>query len=436
MSRESFFAQLKQPAKQPAGQPVEQPSECSRRRFLGGALAAAALGPVVGDPAAFAAGSPAADVEAAPPKRKIKLGLVGCGNRGGWIAPLFRQHGGYEMHAVADYFQPLADACGDAVGVDKRRRFSGLSSCQKVIESGVEAIALETPPAFFPEQAAAAIAAGLHVYIAKPVAVDVPGCLKIEAAGREATRRRRVFLVDYQIPTDPGNIEVARRIRVEEGGKLAAVSTVGQTGGHVDPPRKATIEDLLPNRWANYLCLGGGWIVSFDIHAIDAAMWVIGERPVAAMGDSRICRSNPHGDSPDATAVTFEYAGGLIHNHWGQALPNAAASALSCKIYSETAHACLTYGGPEPATFERRHHKPFRAEVKELYRAGAKRNIAAFYRAVTELHTENSTVERAVDGCLTAILGREAAARHSRLSMRELLAENKAIELDLSGLKV
>jgi hypothetical protein len=36
---------------------------------------------------------------------------------------------------------------------------------------------------------------------------------------------------------------------------------------------------------------------------------------------------------------------------------------------------------------------------------------------------------------LTAILGREAASRATRLAMDELLKEDKRIELDLSGLK-
>ena len=39
------------------------------------------------------------------------------------------------------------------------------------------------------------------------------------------------------------------------------------------------------------------------------------------------------------------------------------------------------------------------------------------------------------DGTLTAILGREAAARRKRLTMGELLKENKALKVDLSGLK-
>ena len=54
------------------------------------------------------------------------------------------------------------------------------------VMSGIEAVALETPPCFFPEHARAAVESGLHVYMAKPVAVDVPGCMEIEAAATKA----------------------------------------------------------------------------------------------------------------------------------------------------------------------------------------------------------------------------------------------------------
>ena len=125
--------------------------------------------------------------------RKIKLGVIGNGGRGDWIARLFQQHGGYEMHAVADYFPEVADKCGEALGVDKARRFSTLSGYKRLIESGVEAVALETPPYFFPEHACAAVDAGLHVYMAKPVAVDVPGALQILAASKRATEKQHSF---------------------------------------------------------------------------------------------------------------------------------------------------------------------------------------------------------------------------------------------------
>ena len=67
---------------------------------------------------------------------------------------------------------------------------------------------------------------------------------------------------------------------------------------------------------------------AYDIHAIDAALWAAGQRPVAATGASRICRSNPRGDARDVCDVIYQYANGLVHTHTGQALPNGADGEL------------------------------------------------------------------------------------------------------------
>ncbi len=405
---------------------------CSRRGFLGGALAAAASGAFLGGASSLAAekgADPGSKVQ-----RKIKMGLVGCGGRGSWIAGHFQGHGGYEIVAVADYDQGRADQCGDKLGVAKGRRFSGLSGYQKVIESGIEAIVLQTPPCFFQHHAAAAVDAGLHVYMAKPVAVDVPGCLRVGSLGKAASAKQRVFLVDYQMPTDPVNLQVAERIWKGEMGPLAKLATVGVCGGHDDPPKTATIESRLhSNVWDNDVAIGGGYINVFDIHAIDAAIWVARQRPVAAMGASRICRANPHGDSHDVCSVVYEYADGLIHEHSGVALPNGFHGELSCTIFAPTVYAVVNYW--DKARFQPRGKEPFAAQVENLYEAGAKRNVATFYEDVTKGRFENSTVPRAVDGALTCILGREAGLRRGRLTMESLIGENKAIELDLSGLK-
>ena len=171
-----------------------------------------------------------------------------------------------------------------------------------MIESGVEAVALIVPPCFLAEHASAAVAAGLHVYMAKPVGVDVFGCLRVASAGKEATKNKRVFFVDYQLPVHPANIEVAERVREEGLGKISKLSTVCVAGRRNDPPKTATIESRMQGLvWDNDVAIGGSYIVSYDIHALDAAIWILGQRPVAAMGDSRICRANPHGDSHDVS---------------------------------------------------------------------------------------------------------------------------------------
>jgi myo-inositol 2-dehydrogenase/D-chiro-inositol 1-dehydrogenase len=397
----------------------------SRRAFV----AAAASAPLLAALPAFAAESAAPEI-----KRKIKLGLIGCGGRGSWIAGLFKKHGGYEMWALADYFPEVAEKGGETLGIDKARRFSGLSGYQKLIASGVEAVAVEVPPYFIPQHAQAAAEAGLHVYMAKPVAVDVPGALGVAAAGKQATAKQRCFFVDYQMPTDPINIEVANRIREGGIGPIAQITTVGICDGFGDPPKTANIESRLRGLiWVNDVALGCDYIGNYDIHAIDAAVWVLGKRPVAAMGASRICRAEPHGDGRDVCSVVYDYADGLVHNHFGQGLKNNTDGELSCRIFGRDANALVNYWGKAYVRGGAKHFPG--GQVENLYEAGAVRNIAAFYQNVCEGRFENETARRAVDGVLTCILGREAAARRTRLTMDELLKENKRLEVDLTGLK-
>jgi myo-inositol 2-dehydrogenase / D-chiro-inositol 1-dehydrogenase len=400
-------------------------SALTRRQFVAAGAALAGTVAVAAEPAA----------QSQPVKigRKIRIGLIGCGGRGSWIAGLFRKHGGYEFHAVADYFQNVADAGGDKLEVDKSRRFSGLSGYRRLIDSGVEAVALETPPYFFPEHAKAAVEAGLHVYMAKPVAVDVPGTMEILAAGKQATRNRKCFFVDYQMPTDPINIEIVKRIRAGDLGPLAHMTTFGYGGGFADPPLTANIESRLQRLiWVNDIAIGGDWIVNYDIHALDVAMWVVGERPLSAIGQARVCRKDPHGDGRDVFQVLYEFPNGLVLSHHGQGLPNSVDEGLACKVYGQTGTAVINYWGKSSINGT----KPYAGGTMEnLYQTGAEHNIARFHREVIEGRCENDTLQRAIDGLLMCILGREAAARRTRLTMDALVAENRRLSVDLTGLR-
>jgi predicted dehydrogenase len=410
--------------------------------MLGKAIAAAA--PALAAARVMAAEPKAAEPKAAEPqpaepkppeiKRKIKAGLIGCGGRGLWIAKLFQQHGGYELHAVADYFPQAADAGGNALGVDKARRFSGLSGYKKMLDSGVEAVVIKDVPYFYPEQAKAAVEAGCHVYMAKPVATDVPGCLMHDASAKLATQKKLCFLVDYQLPHGPANIEVATRVRDGALGPLAHIVSYGFSGAWGDPAKGPNIEGRLRGGvWLSDIALGGDNIVSYDIHIIDGVTWLMGRRPIAACGRSRVCRPNPHGDRTDCGAAVFEYEDGLLWTHLVQALNNdPEIGSLKAIIHGASATAQIAYWGK---VYVRGGPKHYVGDAGSIYDLGATRNIADFYRSIVDGHFENPTAQRAVDGHLTAILGREASASRRYLTMEELIKENKRLEVDLSGLK-
>jgi len=413
-------------AERPGQLPSGEPVPLSRREAIGKAVAAAAV-PLIG--VAMAGEAPAPE-----PKQKLKLGLIGCGGRGLWLAKLFQKHGGYDVHAVSDYFPNAAQVGAKALGVDPARCFSGLSGYKKLLESGVEAVVIIDVPYFYPEQAKAAVDAGCHVYMAKPIATDVPGCLAHEASGKLATQKKRCFLVDYQLPLATSNIEVATRVREGALGPLAHIVSYGFSGAWGDPAKGPNIEGRLRGGvWLSDVALGGDNIVSYDIHIIDGVQWLMGKRPVSACGRSRTLRPNPHGDRCDCGAVVYEYEDGVIWTHLVQALNNdPEIGSLKAMVYGLSATAQIAYWGK---VYVRGGPKHYVADAGSVYDQGAVTNIADFYTNIAEGRFENPTVQRAVDGTLTAILGREASARRCVLTMDELIKENKRLEVDLTGLK-
>ena len=398
----------------------------NRRTFLAGAATAAA----------FTIIKPEL-VHGTAANSKIRLGVVGQGGRGHWISGQFAKNPGYQITGVADYFPEVAAEKGKALGVAESNCFSGLSGYKRLIDSGIDAIALETPPGFFPEHASAAIAAGKHVYVAKPVSVDVPGTLQIEAAAKHAAENKMVFFVDYQLTNDPHNVEVAKRVRAGALGKLTYLKTMGINIFWPDPPLTDTIESRLKKDvWLNDIALGGGAIVNYDIHAIDVAVWVLGRRPTSAMGRSRRTRPHANGDAHDVAAVIYEFDDGLYIDHISHASWNhdyTQADCLGCRIYGPLAMAQLACADK---AFIKGGTKHYVGKIENNYIDGANRNIASFHDRITKgQYNNDDNVKHAIDSVLTCILGREAAARDERMTMDQLIKENKKLAIDIRGLK-
>lgn len=398
----------------------------SRRQFTAGALAAGASATIP------ASGQTEKPSEPEKPLRKVKLGLIGCGGRGSWLGDLFLQHGGFEIAAVADYFPERLAKAGEKFGIKEARRFSGLNAYKRLLESGVEAVTVVNVPHFHPEHAHAAIEAGCHVFGAKPAAVDVPGALKVQAAGKLATEKRLCYLVDYQMGTDPVNIEVVRRIHEGGLGRLMHIDSIGFSPPWGEPEIK-TNEDRL-RRWLATTALSGDVIVENTIHSINAVLWAAQSRPVNAVGRTRVCRPEPRTEFREVYLVTYEFEDGLLWTHRCQSLRNGLDWALKFDAYGDQATALVSYRGHSYLRGGPQHYGA--REVVSLYDQGAIRNIATFYQNITEGRFDNPTPQQAGDDALTAVLGREACARGGCLTMEELIAENKKLEFDLTGLKV
>lgn len=369
--------------------------------------------------------------------RKIKLGLIGCGGRGTWICNLFKAHGGFVFTAVADYFQDRSVRTGAQLGVPEARCFSGLDGYKRLMAAGVEAVVLQVPPYFFPRYAEAAVEAGLHIYMAKPVAIDIPGTQAIKRLAVRATETKLVFQADYQLPRDPVNMEVAKRIRAGALGKLQTVFSSGWAGGngYQDPPLEATLENRLKDLvWCNDVALGGDYLVHYDVHIIDAVVWALGKVPVAAMGAAAAFRPSVHGDARDSSTVVYLFDDGTVWCHQG--ILGAyhdwlRIGRLTASLQGTQAAACLSYAGKSYVRGGPRH---FSGGVPNP-EASVRTNIDEFRQAIETADYTNRQVTRAVESNFAAILGREATARRTLVTLDELLLENRALQPDLAGLK-
>jgi len=396
----------------------------SRRQFLGGTVAAAASLTIMKP--SLVSGTEA--------NSRIEVGCIGLGGRGTLIAGMLKEHKGYQITSVADYFPEVSTEAGEKFEVAEKRRFSGLSGYKKLIDSKVDAVFCETPPYCFPEHVTAAVNAGCHVYLAKPVACDVSGCLTIAEMGKKATKTKKVFLVDFQMPTDPFIIEAVRRVHKGDIGPVAMVSSFYTDDGFRDPPKSETIESRLRHLiWVNDVNLGGGMIVNCDIHAIDAVLWIAGKRPLSAMGCSRVGKSDAHGDTAYVYSLTYQFENGLIMNHQGEHLRNTKRFTCGCFAYGPEGYLEANYEGKAWVHGNRKAYRG--GQVTNLYAEGIKRNLDRFYNSIVGGMYDNPTVQSSVNSTLTTILGRQAASTNSKVTWAQMIKENEKLEVDFTGLK-
>lgn len=379
-------------------------------------------------PANFALGAQA--------NAKIEIGLIGCGGRGKWITDLFLKSGQYNVAAVADYFKERADEAGGMFGVPEANRFTGLNGYRKLLERKLDAVVIQSPPYFHPEQAAAAVAAGKHVYCAKPIAVDVPGCVSIEESGKRATAKGLVFLVDFQTRA---NAHYRKAVSLVHEGMIGTLSS-GEANYFCGPTFTGMSETLRKNptdpetqlrAWGLSRELSGDCITEQNIHALDVACWIIGSDPLKAVGGGGECRGLG-GNCWDHFSVTYWFPKNILltfsSKQYGMGWDD-----ICCRMYGDKGTIDTHYFG---AIKVRGNEDGYSGgPLTNLYGEGAVSNIAAFAEQIRRGDASNPTVAESVRSNLTTILGRTAAYRGKEVSWQEMMKRGEKMVFDVSKLK-
>ena len=392
----------------------------SRRNFLAASVLAAATTTIV-KPSSVV-GSTANAV--------LEVGLIGCGGRGDWITEVFKQNPNYRFVAVADYFQDRVDSVGTKVGVPADRRYSTLSGYKRLLDGKLDVAVIETPPSFHPEQAAAAVAAGKHVYLAKPIAVDAPGCVSIGDSGKKATEKKLGFLVDFQTRANPFFREAVKRVHAGELGELVSIYSFypWDAGGH---DTELTGPESYLRNWYQSMELSGDCIVEQDIHTLDVATWIAGTNPLWAAGTAGR-KIRKHGDINDHYNLTYGFPGEVTLQFASVKFVPGVRGEITCNAWGTGGTLETNYFGDVCI----RGKKPYQGgNCADNYWAGTVTNVKEFYEAISAGDFSNPTVAPSVTSNLTCVLGRDAVRNKKLLTWDEMMRTGERLVMKLDGLK-
>src|SRR5438046_9894739 len=185
-------------------------NELDRRKFIG--VAAATAGAMLIKPGL---------VRGTAANSAVRVGLLGCGGRGTEDASNMVDTGSARVVALADMFQDQLDnakkhfdemqQAKDYAAIDASQVFVGSNAFKQMAASKeVDAVVIATPPYYHPQHLEAVVASGKHVYLEKPVAVDVPGALKVIEIGKRAEGKISLD-VGFQIRDCPPFVELDTR---------------------------------------------------------------------------------------------------------------------------------------------------------------------------------------------------------------------------------
>ena len=255
----------------------------------------------------------------------IRIGLVGCGGRGtGAAIDCLSAAPGVEVVAMGDLFmdrienslKKIKEAHPDKVKVTKDKCFTGFDNYLKVASSpDVNLIVTAAAPGFRPIHLKAAIEAGKHVFMEKPVAVDPVGVRSVIASSELARRKGLAIVSGTQRRHQQRYLELVKRINDGAIGEIVGGQCYWNQGDLWVVKKTPQMSDMewQCRNWLYFTWLSGDHIVEQHVHNIDVMNWVFGSLPVKVMGmGGRQQRTAPeYGNIFDHFAVEFEYPNGV-----------------------------------------------------------------------------------------------------------------------------
>jgi myo-inositol 2-dehydrogenase/D-chiro-inositol 1-dehydrogenase len=384
----------------------------------------------------------------------VRLGLLGCGNRGTAVAGSFSRSTTAQVVALADLFpDKLAlgrshfDQLNASLGrhpIDSKLLFHGPNAFQQLAASrDVDLIQISTPPFFHVQHLDAAVASGKHVYCEKPVGVDVAQAKQaLEIAQR--VKPTQSVDVGFQCRNAPPFAAIAEKIQAGALGKIGALA-----GKYNAPAAEEKIhpgaspDEYRLRNWLWYRNLSGDILVEQNIHIIDLCNWLMGAHPLkaAATGGRNILTHA--GDCWDNYQVDFTYPGDIRFAFASTQFGNGGFDA-GLSMFGVNGSAAIPYSGPVQIIGS----QPWVSQDSLNTTPGSTKfaangsfadNLAfadrdkerTFIASITSGKSHNQ-IAAGVETALSCMLGRMAGYQQREVTWDELLAHGETYQLGMN----
>jgi predicted dehydrogenase len=324
----------------------------------------------------------------------VRVGVIGTGAISQVVhVPIFAEREDVELVALADADLHKAESLS--------RRFKVPTVCDAdtlIARDDIDAVVLCTPNHLHEEMAVAALEAGKHVFVERPLATTSKGAARVVEA---AERAARVLVAGMPHRFRPGVVALRNFIA---GGEL----------GDVYAARGSWMTRLMPgsrHTWRYDRAAGGGALVDLGVPALDLCMWIIGYPRMKRVS----CVMSPRGSGAEDAATL------LAESEDGVALSLEVSNRLFAGDDRYFARVMGTEGSgslPPLEVYKQLGGRPIEVTPRQPRPSGGENPYTNAYR-------------RLLDDFVQSVAGRSAVALpHEQVALMELIeAAYRAAEL-------
>lgn len=214
----------------------------------------------------------------------VKVGILGAGDMGRMHGDMLSKDPRVQVAGVADLDAKRADLLAHACGARP------LSTLDQLLDLGLDAVYITSPNWTHVEAVSKSLAAGLHVFSEKPMALTLEDARGVVATVEKA---KTVYQLGFNRRFSPVYRFARERV---EAGFIPYVTNIRMNEG-----------EMTNRPWITDRSRTGGYLNENTIHFMDMLRWLVGEpREVFALG-----ADNCYADQVDFV-VAFKFDGGRM----------------------------------------------------------------------------------------------------------------------------